>query len=610
MPLAIGQERSIKLVDDVLGGNRMLVMVASKDPEAEEPGAGRALPRGRGRRRRAHDEGAGRLGSDPGPVRPARRARATSSRRRRTWSRASPRRPTSVVPSPELEGAPPERAVHLLADHRGAAVPARGAPARGREPRRPGRARPPDRGRAADQDRGEAAAARGARRHEAAAAPVRDPRARARAGRDRQQDPDARSSPRWTAGQREYFLRQQLRAIQEELGEVDEQQAETEELRKQLEEANLPEAVMTVAQRELGRFERLPPQSAEHGVIRNYLEWIASLPVVQVHRGQPRPEARARGARPRPLRHRAREGPHPRVPRGAEAEPGGAQLDRPLRRAARRGQDVARPLDRLRHGARVRAHLGGRRARRVRDPRPPAHLHRRDAGHDPPRAARRGLEQPGPDDRRDRQDGRGLPRRPGERDARGARPRAEHVASATTTSTCRSTSRTSSSSAPRTRSTRSRPRCSTAWRRSSCRATRTRRSARSRRATSCRARWSATGSASRRSRSRSRRSTASSTATRARRACARSSARSARSAARSRASSRRARAARSGSSAPRPSRSCSASRASSRRSSGARASPAWRPAWPGRPSAATCCSSRRSPTRATASSRSPASSAT
>ena len=79
-------------------------------------------------------------------------------------------------------------------------------------------------------------------------------------------------------GQREYFLRQQLRAIQEELGEVDEQQAEAEELRKQLEEANLPEQARTAADRELSRFERLPPQSAEHGVIRSYLEWLATLP--------------------------------------------------------------------------------------------------------------------------------------------------------------------------------------------------------------------------------------------------------------------------------------------------------------------------------------------
>src|ERR671931_70230 len=79
-------------------------------------------------------------------------------------------------------------------------------------------------------------------------------------------------------GQREYFLRQQLKAIQEELGEVDEQQAEAAELREQIEEAGLPDYALKQAERELQRFERLPPQAAEHGVIRGYLEWLASLP--------------------------------------------------------------------------------------------------------------------------------------------------------------------------------------------------------------------------------------------------------------------------------------------------------------------------------------------
>jgi ATP-dependent Lon protease len=79
-------------------------------------------------------------------------------------------------------------------------------------------------------------------------------------------------------GQREYFLRQQLKAIQEELGEVDDQVAETEELRERIEAADLPEHVLKQAERELQRFERLPPQSAEHGVIRTYLEWIVDLP--------------------------------------------------------------------------------------------------------------------------------------------------------------------------------------------------------------------------------------------------------------------------------------------------------------------------------------------
>ncbi len=96
-----------------------------------------------------------------------------------------------------------------------------------------------------------------------------------------------------------------------------------------------------------------------------------------------------------------------------------------LRRPARRRQDVAGQVDRPRARARVRAHQRRRRARRGRDPRPPPHVHRRDARHDHPRAARRGLQQPAVHDRRDRQDGLGLPRRSGERDARGARPRAE-----------------------------------------------------------------------------------------------------------------------------------------------------------------------------------------
>ena len=80
-------------------------------------------------------------------------------------------------------------------------------------------------------------------------------------------------------GQREYFLRQQLKAIQEELGEADPEQAEIEELRLRLAELNaLPEDVREAADRELGRLERLPSAAAEYGVIRTYLEWILTLP--------------------------------------------------------------------------------------------------------------------------------------------------------------------------------------------------------------------------------------------------------------------------------------------------------------------------------------------
>jgi ATP-dependent Lon protease len=79
-------------------------------------------------------------------------------------------------------------------------------------------------------------------------------------------------------GQREYFLRQQLKAIQEELGEGDEVQAEISELREQLAAIELPEEARKQADRELGRLERLQPAMAEYGVVRSYLEWIASLP--------------------------------------------------------------------------------------------------------------------------------------------------------------------------------------------------------------------------------------------------------------------------------------------------------------------------------------------
>ena len=80
------------------------------------------------------------------------------------------------------------------------------------------------------------------------------------------------------SSQREYFLRQQLKAIQEELGEGDPEQAEVKELRDRANEVKLPEEARKAVDRELARLEKLPSASAEYGVIRTYLEWILSLP--------------------------------------------------------------------------------------------------------------------------------------------------------------------------------------------------------------------------------------------------------------------------------------------------------------------------------------------
>ena len=180
-------------------------------------------------------------------------------------------------------------------------------------------------------------------------------------------------------GQREFFLRQQLKAIQEELGETDDQQAEINELREQIEQKNLPEDVEKAVLRELNRLEKLPPAAAEYGVIRTYLDWILTLPWTEVtednldleHARQILDED-----------HFDLEKVKERIIEYLAVSKLKNDLTGPILcfvGPPGRGQDVARPLDRARARPQVRPDLGRRRSRRVGDPRAPADVHRRHA---------------------------------------------------------------------------------------------------------------------------------------------------------------------------------------------------------------------------------------
>jgi ATP-dependent Lon protease len=78
--------------------------------------------------------------------------------------------------------------------------------------------------------------------------------------------------------QREYYLRQQLKAIQKELGDGDSRSSELEEIEKKIEAAKMPEEARKAADKELERLKMIPPESAEHTVVRTYLDWLVTLP--------------------------------------------------------------------------------------------------------------------------------------------------------------------------------------------------------------------------------------------------------------------------------------------------------------------------------------------
>ena len=329
-------------------------------PRERHAGPGRPLRRRRGGHRRADDEGARRDPAHPGP-----RERAHPDPRLRQRGaipgradRGDARRDRAIHGA---RGADPQRPEHLQRDHRGDPVPARGAPARRRQPGRALGALPPDRRRAPDLHRGEAGAARDGRRDQAAAAPLRDPHPRAGgrparledpvAGRVRDRQGPARVLPAPAAEGDPGGARRGRRA------------AGGDQRAAPADRGGRPAR----GGAEGGRARALPAGEAAAGRRRvrrdPHLPRVAGRPaLVEGDRGQPRHRPRPEGPRRGPLRPRGGQGPDPRVPRRPQAEPGFPGPDPLLRRAARRRQDQPGPLDRQGAGPRVRAHLGRRRS--------------------------------------------------------------------------------------------------------------------------------------------------------------------------------------------------------------------------------------------------------
>jgi ATP-dependent Lon protease len=275
-PLAVGQERSIKLVNDVLGANRMLVMVAARDPEKDEPtpadlhevgvvgvvarmlkvpdGTLRILVQGTQRVRLGPYVAeqpylVARISELPDVMEEGAELQALTRNVQTTFSQIIEQIP--YLPE-ELQMAvanidDPAALGHLIA---GAL-------------------------RISTEEKQELleevdVAARLRHLSQILARELEVVQLGSQIQSQVQSEIDK--------GQREFFLRQQLKAIQEELGEGDEQQAEVNELRQRVEEADLPEHARKAADRELSRLEKLPPGAAEHGVIRTYLEWLVELP--------------------------------------------------------------------------------------------------------------------------------------------------------------------------------------------------------------------------------------------------------------------------------------------------------------------------------------------
>ena len=275
-PLAVGQERSIQLVNDVLGANRTLVMVASRDPENEEPGPADLYDVGVAgvvARMVKVPDGSLRI-----LVQATQRVRLTDYVTEQPYLLAKiAELPDVSEPSPELEAL--TRNVQRTFSEIVEQIPylpeeLQLAVANIDDPTALGHLIAGSLRIAVEEKQKLLEEVDVAKRLRHLSRILARELEVVQLGTQIQTQVQSEVDK----GQREFFLRQQLKAIQDELGEGDEQQAEATELRERIEAAGLPEHAFKAAERELSRLEKLPPAAAEHGVIRTYLEWLVELP--------------------------------------------------------------------------------------------------------------------------------------------------------------------------------------------------------------------------------------------------------------------------------------------------------------------------------------------
>ena len=165
---------------------------------------------------------------------------------------------------------------------------------------------------------------------------------------------------------REYYLREQLKAIQKELGETDERGQEIQELEQKIGKAKMPPAVEQEAKTQLGRLSRMHPDAAEASVIRTYLDWLIDLPwakqtkdnlsIKQAQKILEEDHYDLEKVKERILEYLAVRTLKKKLKKQMKGP------DPVLRRAAGSGQDITWALHRARAGTKIRAHLAGRRA--------------------------------------------------------------------------------------------------------------------------------------------------------------------------------------------------------------------------------------------------------